>query len=191
MDQVVVYRHNTLCKGGNWDAVGCYAKMVGFVQGSVQAPPLRCRLGVAWCHAQNGFESSTRRSRGFACQRISFVGSRIDVISPYTHPGESGYAPHWPNDLFSGDGVNHPERRWGSAGYCDCVAVRGDDPVAGAAVHGNIGLPIIIKINLESPRGEGILKFYAALLRNRISEFSREGGRRSAGRGDATPDSTN
>ena len=35
MDQVVVYRHNTLYKGSKWDAVGCYAKMVGFVQGSV------------------------------------------------------------------------------------------------------------------------------------------------------------
>ncbi len=107
------------------------------------------------------------------------------TISPYTHPRESGYAPYWPAQW----GVNYIEKHWGSARYCDCVAVRGYNPVAGAAVHGN-SKPII-KFDFESTRGKGVLKFYAALLRNRVSEISRQGGRGSAGRGDGTSDSNN
>ena len=107
------------------------------------------------------------------------MGSRVNVISLYAHPRERGYAPHWRKERGSGRGVNYREKLWGSARNCDCFAVRGDNPVAGAGVHGNVRHPIIINIDFESTRGEGVLKFYAALLRNRVSEISRGGGRRS------------
>lgn len=52
--------------------------------------------------------------------------------------------------------------------------------MAGAGVHGDINLPVIVKIDFHSARGPGVLKFYAALFRDRVSEVSRDGGVRSA-----------
>jgi hypothetical protein len=106
---VAVERHYTPCPANYGGGVGFSANIVDLEQ-------------------QSAYPSSP-----------SLLTARCDAISLETDPHPRGHAGGLCSDRHTGVcGFNNLEHHWGPTRYGDCLAVRGDNPVARAQVPGQL-----------------------------------------------------